>query len=120
MTSVAAISAQFLICSVLILVVSAAAVRIGAIDMAAANLFGSNLFNIAVLGVDDLLYRRGPILLDISQAHLVTLAAAITMTGIAIIGLTLRARHKRFRLSWDALALIAVYVLGLVLLASRG
>lgn len=101
-------------------VVSAAAVRIGAIDMAAANLFGSNLFNIAVLGVDDLLYRRGPILVDISRAHLVTLAAAITMTGIAIIGLTLRARRKRFRLSWDALAIIAVYVLSLVLLASRG
>ena len=98
-------------------VVSAASVRIGAIDMAAANLFGSNLFNVAVLGVDDLLYVRGPLLADVSRVHLITLSAAIVMTGIAIIGLTYRAKRKRYRLSWDSLASIAVYVTSIVLLS---
>lgn len=101
-------------------VVSIAAARIGAIDMAAGNLFGSNLFNIAVLGLDDLLYTGGPLTAAISPVHLVTLAAAITMTAIAIIGLTYRARNKRFRLSWDALGLVAVYVMGVALLAALG
>lgn len=97
-------------------VVSVAAARMGALDMAAGNLFGSNLFNIAVLGVDDVLYTSAPILAAVSPAHLVTLAAAMTMTAIAIIGLTYRARRKRFRLSWDALAIAVVYLLAIGLL----
>lgn len=100
-------------------VVSMAAVRIGALDMAAANLFGSNLFNVAVLGVDDIFYVRGALLADVSPDHLAALLAAVVMTGIAIVGLTFRARRKRFRLSWDTLAIVAVYILTLILLAER-
>jgi cation:H+ antiporter len=97
-------------------VVSVAAARIGAIDMAVGNLFGSNLFNIAVLGFDDVLYTRGSVLADVAAVHLVSLTSAMVMTGIAIIGLTYRAREKRFRLSWDTFAIAAVYVLGVILL----
>lgn len=98
------------------IVVSVAAVRIGAIDMAAANLFGSNVFNIAVLGVDDLLYVRGSLLGVVSRSHFVGLAGAIVMTAVAIIALTYRAQRKRLMFSWDALAMIAVYVLAISLL----
>jgi cation:H+ antiporter len=101
-------------------VVSIAAARMGAIDMAAGNLFGSNLFNIAVLGVDDLLYTSGPLTAAVSPTHLITLVAAITMSAIAVIGLTYRAKRKRFRLSWDALGLTAVYLLAVALLATLG
>jgi cation:H+ antiporter len=97
-------------------VVSMAAMRMGALDMAAANLFGSNLFNLAVLGLDDVLYTRGPLLAAISSAHLVTLVAAMVMTAIAIVGLTYRAQRKRFRLSYDAIAMIVVYGLAVRLL----
>jgi cation:H+ antiporter len=93
-------------------VVSIAAARIGAIDMAAANLFGSNLFNVAVIGFDDLLYVRGSLLLAVSPAHLLTLTAAILMTAVAIIGLTCRASRKRYRLSWDAIAILGIYIVG--------
>lgn len=101
-------------------VVSMAAARIGALDMAAANLFGSNLFNVAVLGIDDVLYTRGVLLANVSSGHLITLTGALMMTGIAIVGLTFRAQRKRFRLSWDALAIVAVYLTCLVLLARTG
>lgn len=101
-------------------VVSAASVRIGAIDMAAANLFGSNLFNVAVLGMDDVLYTRGLLLADVSRVHLVTLSGAIVMTGIAIIGVTYRAKQKRYRLSWDSLAMMGVYLTSVVVLARWG
>jgi len=101
------------------IVVSAAAVKVGALDMAAANLLGSNLFNVAIIGFDDLLYTRGPLLADIAPDHILTLAGAIAMTGIAIIGLTFRAQHKHFRLSWDALAMLAVYTLCVTALAYR-
>lgn len=98
------------------IVVSGAAVRIGAVDMAAANLFGSNLFNIAVLGLDDLLYTRGSMLASVSRLHLISLTGAMLMTGVAIIGVTYRTGRKRYRLSWDAMALVAVYALALTLL----
>jgi cation:H+ antiporter len=98
------------------LVVSVAAARIGALDMAVGNLFGSNLFNMAVLGFDDVLYTRGSVLAAVDTVHLVSLTAAMIMTGIAIIGLTYRAGQKRFRLSWDALAIAATYAIGVMLL----
>ena len=99
-------------------VVTAAAARLGAIDMAVGNLFGSNLFNVAVLGVDDMLYTGGSMLATVSSVHLVSLTAAMTMTGIGIVGMTYRASRKRYRLSWDTLAIVVVYVLATVLLAS--
>ena len=109
---------EFILCAVLIVavVVSIAAARIGALDMAVGNLFGSNLFNMAVLGFDDVLYTRGSVLADVEAVHLMSLSAAIVMTAIAIIGLTYRARQKRFRLSWDTFGITAVYVAGVVLL----
>jgi cation:H+ antiporter len=100
------------------IVVSMTAMRMGALDMAVANLFGSNLFNVAVLGVDDLLYTPGPMLAAVSQVHLLAAAAAITMTAIAVIGLTFRAARKRFRLSWDSVAIVAVYVVTVWMFAS--
>lgn len=98
------------------IVVSGAAVRIGAVDMAAANLFGSNLFNIAVLGVDDMLYTEGSMLTVVSSTHMIGITTAMLMTAVSIIGVTYRARRKRYRLSWDAMALVVIYLLALVLL----
>ena len=86
--------------------------------MAAANLFGSNLFNVAILGIDDLLYLKGPLLTQVSSTHLITLLGAVLMTAIAIVGLTIRARRKRFRISLDALAMVVVYV-GTMMLRAR-
>jgi len=98
------------------IVVSAAAARMGALDMAVANLFGSNLFNVAVLGIDDIVDVHGPMLQAVAPDHLVTLAAAIMMTAVAIIGLTFRAGRKRFRLSWDSITIVVIYVAATVLL----
>lgn len=101
-------------------VVTIAAARIGALDMAAGNLFGSNVFNIAVLGIDDLLHTRGPLLADLAPGHLIGAAAAASMSAVAIIGLTYRAQRKRFPLSLDTLAMVALYGLAIVLLSGVG
>jgi len=90
--------------------VSIAAARIGAVDLAAGNLFGSNVLNIAVLGIDDLLYTRGSLLSAVASVHLLSLTASILMTAVAIIGLTYRADTKRYRLSWDTFVILIVYV----------
>lgn len=98
------------------IVVSAAAARLGAVDMAVGNLLGSNIFNAAILGVDDLLYTAGPLLATASPLHLVTIVSGMVMTAITIIGVTYRAQRKRFRLSWDSIAAIGLYLTGVALL----
>lgn len=98
------------------LVVSLGALRLGAVDIALGNLFGSNLFNIGILAIDDVLYTKGALLSDISSAHLISASAAITMTAIAVIGLTYQATRKLRFFSWDSIAIIIVYVFTTVLL----
>jgi cation:H+ antiporter len=63
----------------------------------------------AILGFDDMLYVKGPILAHASPAHLVPASAAMAVTAIAVIGLTYRVSKKRLWFAWDSWALLAVY-----------
>ncbi|HLC18192.1 MAG TPA: sodium:calcium antiporter [Thermodesulfobacteriota bacterium] len=99
------------------LVVSIAALRIGAADLAIGNLFGSNLFDIFILAVDDIFYVKGPLLNDVSANHAVTGLMAIIMTAIAVVGLTFRPKKKTFlRAEWGAMGLFITFVLSIVIL----
>ena len=95
------------------LVVTIAALRLGAIDMAVANILGSNMFNIAIIFPVDLFYSQAPILSSVSPAHLVTAVVAIVMSLLVIAGLRFRQKRKTFFvISWYALALIGLYIFG--------
>jgi len=99
------------------LVVSIAALRIGAADMAIANLFGSNMFNILILAIDDLAYTHGPLFSAVSQNHAITGMIAVIMTGIVVVSLMYRLEKKTaLRIGWDALALILAYLVNIALL----
>jgi cation:H+ antiporter len=98
------------------LVVTVAAIRLGAVDLALGNLFGSNLFNIAILAVEDFLYFKGPLLGAASDAHVVTAGAAIAMTAAAIVGLTYRTIKRPFFLAWDSMGILGLYFMGQVIL----
>jgi cation:H+ antiporter len=93
--------------------VSLAAVRMGAIDLAIGNVLGSNLFNILILGLDDILYTKGPILAAVSPKHTIAAFAVLAMNGILLAGLTYQAATKRLVLAWDTLAIAVVYVMTL-------
>ena len=102
-------------------VVSIAAVRIGAQDMAIANMLGSNMFNILVLAVDDIFYTEGPILSHVSAGHAVTGLIAIVMTATVVIGLTYPPEKKQFAtLTSCSLTLALLWVLGLALVYFTG
>ncbi|MFQ3630988.1 sodium:calcium antiporter [Roseiflexus sp.] len=101
-------------------VVSIAALRIGAIDMAVGNIFGSNLFNIGILALDDLFYTPGPLLAAIEMSHIIAVIAAMIMTAIAIVGLTYRSDSKRLFVAWDALGIALAYALANVALYLQG
>ena len=94
------------------MVVTLAALRLGAIDMAFGNIFGSNLFNVAILTVDDILYLPGPLLEHVSYIHSASAMSAIMMSGIAIVGLLYRPKTNLFRrVGWLSLSLFLVYLL---------
>ena len=95
-------------------VVSIAAVRIGAIDLAMGNLFGSNIFNIFILAIDDLFFIKGPILSFVNQNHIISALFAIAMTSTAIIGLTYRAEKRTLFLALDSIVIILLYMANLL------
>jgi cation:H+ antiporter len=63
------------------IVVSLAAVRMGAVDLGVANVLGSNMFNLLILGLDDVFYLPGPLLEHASPAHAVIVAAIVMMNA---------------------------------------
>lgn len=97
-------------------VVSIAAIKMNAVDLAIGNLFGSNIFNIFILAIDDLFFIKGPLLSYVQTGHAISALSAITMTAIAIIGLTYRTEKKRLFLAWDSIGILLMYVVNLMLL----
>jgi cation:H+ antiporter len=97
-------------------VVSTAAVKMGAINLAVGNLFGSNIFNLLILGIDDLFFVKGPLLSFVNQNHAISGLSAIAMTSVAIIGLTYRAEKKKLLLAWDSAGIVSIFVINLMLL----
>lgn len=83
------------------IVVSLAAVRIGALDLGIGNVLGSNLFNLLILGLDDAFYRQGCLLADAGASHSVAVVAIAMRNGLFLIGLTYKVMTKGFALAWD-------------------
>jgi cation:H+ antiporter len=93
------------------LVVTVSALRLGAVDMAIGNLLGSNLFDILILAIDDIAYRKGPLLSAASSAHAITAFAAAIMSGIFIVAMLYKPETRlRGTIGWVSLSLLVVYL----------
>ena len=103
------------------LAVTVSALRLGALNMAIGNLLGSNLFNVVIIALDDLLYRPGELLASVSTVHAVTAGSAITMTGLAMVGLFFKPDSRVLRaVGWVSLGLMALYLLNTYVLFLYG
>ncbi len=92
------------------LTVTVAAVRLGALDLAIGNLVGSNLFNLAILGVDDLLYFKGPLLAAVAPSHALSASAASVMAGAMIVALVARPKARLLNaVGWTSVLIALVY-----------
>ncbi len=98
------------------LVTAIAAVRLGAFDLAVGNLFGSNAFNMAAFFFVDIVYRNGPLLNAVSDAHAMTALWSILLMSAALMGIIYRAEKRYLLIEPDSLAIIIGYCLGLWLL----
>ena len=96
------------------LTVCMAALRLGAIDMAVADILGANMLDIAYIFIVDVFYTKGPILSSVSSVHLITALIVIVMSLLVITGLRFRQKRKTFSfISWQAVALIGLYIFGM-------
>ena len=94
------------------LVVTLAALRIGAINMAIGNVLGSNMFNLLVLAIDDAFYVQGSLFEAVSGAHLISAVVAMMMSAIVIVAVFVKPRVRVFGIcSWASLALFALFAL---------
>lgn len=103
------------------LVVVIAALRLGAINMAVANILGANMLNVVAITWADLFYTKGPILAEVSEAHIITAMVAVVMSCIVIAGLVLKQKRKALIISsWYAPALIGLYIFSVYTLFTSG
>jgi len=102
------------------LVTTFAAVRLGAFDLAVGNLFGSNAFNMAILLLADIAYRKGPLLAAVEPTHAVTAFVSMVLMSVGMMGIIYRAEKRVLLIEPDSLLMIVGYVLGMWLIFSVG
>ncbi len=102
------------------LVAALAAMRIGAFDLAVGNLFGSSVFNMLALGISDAFYTNGRLLGDIDPNFALVGLLGLLLINMALVGNLARVERRILFIEVDAIAIIAVYLLGLYLLFIRG
>lgn len=102
------------------LIVTLASFRLGSVDMALGNLFGSNMCNMAIAGAVNFAGRGGSIFAECEGSHAVTGIVAMTITTVAVAGLIYRSKKSLFYLGLDVIAMIVLYLLGLIAIVAAG
>jgi cation:H+ antiporter len=95
------------------LTVSISAMRISAYDLMIGNIIGSNMFNVFVIAVTDLAYRKAAFSFseNLNPALLFVAGCAVLMTLTA----TIAAKQKKTArwVAWESLLMIGLYLAGL-------
>ena len=89
--------------------------------MAVANLIGSNMVNMLFIPVMHLATRQAVFYSRFDQSGILTLAGAgIAMTAVFMLGLRMRSRRSFLWLGWEAIGMLAIYIIGAALIIKRG
>lgn len=102
------------------LVVSFAAVRLGAFDLVVGNIFGSNAFNMAILFILDLFYIEGSVFTAISPVNAVTGMMVVIISSVTIMGLVFRSEKRYMFLEPDAVLIMLLCSLSFYLIWRLG
>ncbi|MCE8005949.1 hypothetical protein [Aestuariivita sp.] len=96
------------------LTTSITAVRIGSYTMAISNIFGSNLIMLVLVFPADLLFRSGPVLRDVSDIVGLSLAFAIAVTSVFLIGLIVRRKPRLGSFGIDSIVVLILFAASMV------
>ncbi len=92
------------------------ATRAGLYTMAMSDIFGTNLIDIFLLFIVDLVGGVDAVMNSVGRFEAFAALIAITVTAIFFIGLVERRDRTIFRMGYDSLAVLCVYLAGLVVL----
>ncbi len=92
------------------------AARLGRYDMAFSNVLGTNFFNLALIGLVDLLWLEGPALNAVGRFSVVAALLGAVLTNIYLASLVANLRGRVWRIGVDSLIVVLVYLGGLVFL----
>jgi len=98
------------------LVTVVAAVRLGAAEMAVGGILGSNLFNLAILGLVDVVYWRGNLFAAVEHAHAIPLLTGVVLVALFTVVMANCPRGRFLRITWFGWVALAVYVTNAVCL----
>lgn len=98
---------------------SLTAVWVGNPDIAVSNVFGSNLFNIFILGMVDLFYRRKQLMLAADPSQVKTAWLSLTLTALMLLAIIFPTGLTLFGAGIEIYLLILLYAGGMYFLSSR-
>lgn len=94
------------------LAVSWSSLKAGSIDMAIANILGSNFFDVCIIPLMDFVRGGDPVLGIVAPINILTIAITILMTGIVILGLSIRSKDTKRKMGWDTILILLVGIFG--------
>ena len=98
------------------MVVAISALRLGTLDLAVGNVYGSNMTNMFILMLCDIVQPEGAILQDVSKTHIITGIFSILLVTISLFGIVRKGKKKYFRMGWDSLLMLSIFVLGAIIM----
>ena len=102
------------------LVTSVAAVRRGALTLAVGGIIGGNAYDTLFTAMSDVAYRQGSVYHAVSNETLLWVAISMVMTGVLIMGLIRREKHGPGHIGFESMAIIGLYVAGVVMVIFGG
>ncbi|OKH38720.1 cation transporter [[Phormidium ambiguum] IAM M-71] len=102
------------------LVTTIAAVQRRAFTLAVSGVLGGNSFDVLVLALCDLAYRKGSIYQALTERQVFVVALTILMTGILLLGLLRREKHGIGNIGFESFLLLLLYLGGFLLVFFSG
>ncbi|MFB2837495.1 sodium:calcium antiporter [Floridanema evergladense] len=102
------------------LVTTIAAVQRRAFTLAVSGVLGGNSFDVLVLALCDLVYRKGSIYQALTEHQVFLLALTILMTAILLLGLLRREKHGIGNIGFESFLLLLLYLGGFLLVFFSG
>lgn len=102
------------------LVTTIAAVQRRAFTLAVSGVLGGNSFDVLVLALCDLAYRKGSIYEALTEHQVFLLALTILMTAILLLGLLRREKHGIGNIGFESFLLLLLYLGGFLLVFFSG
>lgn len=98
------------------------AINQGEPELTVGNFFGSSMFNMFVIGMLDLTYRRGSIFKRVAINHALTAGLAVLLTGLAVFFIEAKLFGQIGWIGIDSLLLVGFYFFGTYLIqqSNRG